>query len=329
MRPDRIIVGEVRGAEALDMLQAMNTGHDGSLCTLHANTPRDALARAETMVLMAGYDLPVRAIRQQISSALDLVVHLSRVRDGSRRVTGDQRGPEDGVGRDHFAGHLHVPAAGDHRPAARWSASLVDRTAALVPRQVRAIRDRPARGPLRNGHHGLSAVMGGAPMSRDLNQCMSCSPPCSARSSVAVAQRADAAVSLSRRETPLPGEGVRAHPSRTQRLAEGEVQVSEDGKPVRGLRVAPVGADGAGELGVVLAIDASSSMRGRAFEEAFDAARAFAHERNGRQPFALVTFGAAPGCAPVHDDENRIRAPCATRPSQRRHTHVRRRDSAP
>jgi pilus assembly protein CpaF len=87
MRPDRIIVGEVRGAEALDMLQAMNTGHDGSLCTLHANTPRDALSRAETMVLMAGYDLPVRAIRQQISSALDLVVHLSRVRDGSRRVT--------------------------------------------------------------------------------------------------------------------------------------------------------------------------------------------------------------------------------------------------
>jgi pilus assembly protein CpaF len=87
MRPDRIIVGEVRGAEALDMLQAMNTGHDGSLCTLHANQPRDALARAETMVLMAGYDLPVRAIRQQICSALDLIVHLARVRDGSRRVT--------------------------------------------------------------------------------------------------------------------------------------------------------------------------------------------------------------------------------------------------
>jgi len=87
MRPDRIVVGEVRGAEALDMLQAMNTGHDGSLCTLHANTPRDALARAETMVLMAGYDLPVRAIRQQVSSALDLIVHLARVRDGTRRVT--------------------------------------------------------------------------------------------------------------------------------------------------------------------------------------------------------------------------------------------------
>jgi pilus assembly protein CpaF len=87
MRPDRIIVGEVRGAEALDMLQAMNTGHDGSLSTIHSNGPRDALARVETMVLMAGYDLPVRAIRQQVSSALDAIIHLERLEDGSRRVT--------------------------------------------------------------------------------------------------------------------------------------------------------------------------------------------------------------------------------------------------
>jgi pilus assembly protein CpaF len=87
MRPDRIIVGEVRGAEALDMLQAMNTGHDGSLSTVHANSPRDALARVETMVLMAGYDLPVKAIRQQVASALDLIIHLERLQDGSRRVT--------------------------------------------------------------------------------------------------------------------------------------------------------------------------------------------------------------------------------------------------
>jgi pilus assembly protein CpaF len=87
MRPDRIIVGEVRGPEALDMLQAMNTGHDGSLTTVHANSPRDALSRIETMVLMAGYDLPLRAIRQQVASALDLIVHLERVEDGTRRVT--------------------------------------------------------------------------------------------------------------------------------------------------------------------------------------------------------------------------------------------------
>ncbi|KUK41266.1 MAG: Type II secretion system protein E [Clostridia bacterium 62_21] len=87
MRPDRIIVGEVRGGEALDMLQAMNTGHEGSLSTVHANSPRDALARIETMVLMAGMELPVRAIREQIAAAIDLIVHQSRLKDGSRRIT--------------------------------------------------------------------------------------------------------------------------------------------------------------------------------------------------------------------------------------------------
>jgi len=86
MRPDRIVVGEVRSGEALDMLQAMNTGHDGSLSTLHANTARDALRRLETMVLMAGMELPLRAIREQIASALDLIVHVGRYRDGSRKV---------------------------------------------------------------------------------------------------------------------------------------------------------------------------------------------------------------------------------------------------
>ena len=87
MRPDRIIVGEVRGGEALDMLQAMNTGHDGSLTTAHANSPRDVLSRLETMVLMSGFDLPVTAIRSQISSALDLIIHQSRIQDGSRKIT--------------------------------------------------------------------------------------------------------------------------------------------------------------------------------------------------------------------------------------------------
>ena len=86
MRPDRIIVGEVRGGEALDMLQAMNTGHDGSLTTVHSNSARDALRRIETMVLMAGMDLPLRAIREQVASAIDLVVHMQRLRDGSRKV---------------------------------------------------------------------------------------------------------------------------------------------------------------------------------------------------------------------------------------------------
>lgn len=87
MRPDRIVVGEVRGGEALDMLQAMNTGHDGSLSTAHTNSPRDTLSRLETMVLMAGTELPSRAIREQIAAALDLICHQNRLRDGTRRVT--------------------------------------------------------------------------------------------------------------------------------------------------------------------------------------------------------------------------------------------------
>jgi pilus assembly protein CpaF len=86
MRPDRIIVGEARGGEALDMLQAMNTGHDGSLTTIHSNSPRDTLRRIETMVLMAGMDLPLKAIREQVSSAINLIVHMGRLRDGTRKV---------------------------------------------------------------------------------------------------------------------------------------------------------------------------------------------------------------------------------------------------
>ena len=86
MRPDRIVVGEVRSGEALDMLQAMNTGHEGSLTTVHANTARDVISRLETMVMMAGFELPVKAIREQVTSAVDLIVHQSRLRDGSRKI---------------------------------------------------------------------------------------------------------------------------------------------------------------------------------------------------------------------------------------------------
>ena len=111
MRPDRIIVGEVRGEEALDMLQAMNTGHDGSLTTIHANSPRDALSRLETMVAMASLNIPDNAIRRQIASAIDVVVQVSRLSDGTRKVMslaeitgmeGDSR---------HHAGHFRVPEA--------------------------------------------------------------------------------------------------------------------------------------------------------------------------------------------------------------------------
>ena len=97
MRPDRLLVGEVRSGEALDMLQAMNTGHDGAISTVHANSPRDALSRLETLVLMAGLDLPVRAIRQQISGAINVIVHVGRLADGSRKVLsiGELTGFED------------------------------------------------------------------------------------------------------------------------------------------------------------------------------------------------------------------------------------------
>jgi pilus assembly protein CpaF len=116
MRPDRIVVGEVRGAEALDMLQAMNTGHDGSLSTIHSNSPRDALSRVETMVLMAGYDLPLRAVRQQVASALDLIVQLERVHDGSRKavaITEVQRMESEVITlQDLFRFHVEAVVSG-------------------------------------------------------------------------------------------------------------------------------------------------------------------------------------------------------------------------
>jgi pilus assembly protein CpaF len=115
MRPDRIVVGEVRGAESLDMLQAMNTGHDGSLSTVHCNSPRDAISRVETMVLMAGFDLPIRAIREQVASALNLIVHTERLHDGSRkvvRVTEVQRMEGDQVTlQDLFVFNVHGTTA--------------------------------------------------------------------------------------------------------------------------------------------------------------------------------------------------------------------------
>jgi pilus assembly protein CpaF len=127
MRPDRILVGEVRGTEALDMLQAMNTGHDGSLSTVHANTPRDALARLETMVLMTGYDLPLRAIREQIASALDLVIQIERMNDGTRRIvaiTEIQRMESDVITlQDLYT--FHVDSVADLRHGGHVVGSLV------------------------------------------------------------------------------------------------------------------------------------------------------------------------------------------------------------
>ena len=115
MRPERIIIGECRGGESLDMLQAMNTGHSGSMTTLHANTPRDAQARLETMVMMAGMELPIKAMRQQISSAVDLIVQANRLQGGPRKVTHHHGSDEHGAGHDHHAGYFPLQAA-RHRP---------------------------------------------------------------------------------------------------------------------------------------------------------------------------------------------------------------------
>ena len=148
MRPDRIIVGECRGGEALDMLQAMNTGHDGSMTTVHANSPRDMLARLETMVLMAGIDLPLRAIREQIASAVDLIVHQTRMKDGTRRIEyiTEVQGMEGDVivMQDIFlfeqTGVVDGKIQGRLRP---------DRHPAQVRREVRDHGHPPAARPLR------------------------------------------------------------------------------------------------------------------------------------------------------------------------------------
>ena len=146
MRPDRIVVGECRGGESLDMLQAMNTGHDGSLSTVHANSPRDAIARLETLVLMAGMDLPLRAIREQIASAVDVIVQITRLRDGTRRVThvtevqgmeGDIVTLQDAFVFDYAAGvdADGVPRQGRSRPASgpRFTDRFDDLGIALSP----------------------------------------------------------------------------------------------------------------------------------------------------------------------------------------------------
>lgn len=145
MRPDRIMVGEVRGAEALDMLQAMNTGHEGSLTTIHSNSPRDALTRLDTMVLMAGYDLPVRAIRQQVASALDLIIQIARFGDGSRKIThiSEVQGMEGDIItlQDIFR---YIFAEGG-RESSRSSGSL--RPTGLRPKVVEKLQDKGVEVP--------------------------------------------------------------------------------------------------------------------------------------------------------------------------------------
>ncbi len=157
MRPDRIIVGEVRGAEALDMLQALNTGHDGSLSTIHANTARDALARVETMVLMAGYDLPLRAVRQQVTAALDLIIQLERMHDGSRKVvaiTEVQRMESDVITLQDLFTYEVEPATNGHTPVGSLQGSglrplFIEKFARRNVKLPDALMPGGAQGPVR------------------------------------------------------------------------------------------------------------------------------------------------------------------------------------
>src|SRR5438105_7786297 len=162
MRPDRIIVGEVRGGEALDMLQAMNTGHEGSMTTVHCNGPRDALSRLETMVLMAGYDLPVRAIREQIASALHLIIHLDRMPDGRRIVTSltELQGMEvDTILLQEVFHYRNVPSR-DGRPAGELAAT------GLRPKFVDKLNELGIEVPAKVFHsHRAAAQSDGRPKS--------------------------------------------------------------------------------------------------------------------------------------------------------------------
>ena len=154
MRPDRIIVGEVRSDEALDMLQAMNTGHDGSLTTIHANSPRDALYRLDTMVAMANLNLPERAVRQQIASAVHLVIQVTRLSDGTRKVTAITEVTGHGGRDDQHAGHLRLRPDG---PAARRQGLRTfpgDRDPAALHRTPAVVRRAAAGGHVRARHAG-------------------------------------------------------------------------------------------------------------------------------------------------------------------------------
>ncbi len=273
MRPDRIIVGEVRGAEALDMLQAMNTGHDGSLSTVHANSPRDALARLETMVLMAGIELPSRAIREQIASALHLIVHLQRFRDGSRRVThvtevggmeGDIITLSDIYAFDYAAG---VDADGRSRGTVRptgirpsFSEHLDRPRAAACPRRCsarptsssRAGDERGEEAPRRRGDRSSTAIV-----------------------AVSRPGRSGEPTAGSRSPPSTPRRTRRSRPSSPRRQAVADAadtfEVLEAGSPVE----ASVERLPTDDLEVMLLLDTSGSMAGAPLESEKAAASEF------------------------------------------------------
>ena len=267
MRPDRIVVGEVRDSSALDMLQAMNTGHDGSLCTVHSNGPRDTLARIETMVLMAGMDLPIRAIREQVASAVDLIVHQSRLKDGSRRIThvtevermeGDVITLQDVFIYDHSAGFDENGKT--PRPAARH------RPAPEVPREARARQRARRPDALRDGRCLTDAALR-PPDRASRGRCSARSPPC-----WLAASRWSAFPASGRRGQHRPRRDQGRHASRsstpcrepaTRRRTSTTLQVYARRQAPRGHRRAGLRRQDAVRRTAILAIDVSDSMAGQ------------------------------------------------------------------
>ena len=271
MRPDRIIVGEVRGAETLDMLQAMNTGHEGSLTTIHANSPRDALSRLETLVLTAGIDLPLRAIREQTSSAFDLLVQISRLVDGSRRVTHITevlRMESDVITlQDLF---VAKPPDEEHGSGARLAAAVAARLhgpEAALPREDGRERRPPAADVLPARRHLAAARPSRA----------------APYGSIGVRRRLLAALRPLRRPAGRRG-GRRAedhgldtsgYPTVratvvTPKPSQRAPALTENGIPVVGFQAVNLGR----EKSVAAVIDRSQSMRGQAMADASAAARA-------------------------------------------------------
>ena len=289
MRPDRIIVGECRGAETLDMLQAMNTGHDGSLTTIHANTPRDALGRLETLVLTAGVDLPLRAIREQIAGAFDLIVQISRLVDGSRRITHITevlRMESDVVTlQDIF---IAKPAEDTEETAHAGSRLLGPlRRTGIKPQFLDKLAANGVKLPNQffQLEHGPGHAEPGVPEDGFLMRRLLV---LAAASLAIAAPAADAAVTVRGLDTtrlPLVRITVAADSS-TPGKVPGFI-VNENGRAVGALTVgAPSEASS-----IVLAIDTSGSMKGGPIAEALAAAGEFLGSVKQGDQIAIVGFG--------------------------------------
>ena len=299
MRPDRIIVGEVRGAETLDMLQAMNTGHEGSLTTIHANTPRDALARLETLVMTAGVELPHRAIREQIASAFDVLVQISRLVDGSRRlthITEVSRMESDVITlQDIFIARppdeesAAAAAAEGKQIGAPARVARVHRAQAGLPREDGRERRDPAAELLRRPERLRHELLGGElrrvrVRRRRLIQSLlvvavaALLAPLAATASVSL-RNVDASGYPTVRATVVAPVASDQPPTLT-----------ENGQKVLDLTAQNL----ASAKSVVIAIDRSRSMAGKKLDDAVAAARAFVKAKAPSDQIAVVVFGSKP-----------------------------------